>query len=77
MAWFAEHWLLGILLGIYTAMLLYRAQVGRRASHNMRDYYVGGRNLGGVIIGISFFATFASTNSYIGHAEKGYEYGLP
>ena len=24
-----------------------------------------------------FFATFASTNSYIGHAGKGYEYGLP
>jgi SSS family transporter len=33
--------------------------------------------MGGVVVGISFFATFASTNSYIGHAGKGYEYGLP
>jgi SSS family transporter len=77
MAWFSEHWLLGVLLVVYTAVLLYHAQVGRRTSHNIRDYYVGGRNLGGVIVGISFFATFASTNSYIGHAGKGYEYGLP
>lgn len=29
------------------------------------------------MIGVSFFATFASTNSYIGHAGKGYAYGAP
>ena len=33
--------------------------------------------MGGVIIGISFFATFASTNSYLGLAGKGYSYGAP
>ncbi len=77
MSWLAEHWLAGVLMVAYTALLLYHAQVGRRASRGMSDYYVGGRNLGGVVVGISFFATFASTNSYIGHAGKGYEYGLP
>ena len=77
MAWVSEHWLAVLLMTIYTALMLYHAQVGRRASHNMTDYYVGGRNLGGVVVGISFFATFASTNSYIGHAGKGYEYGAP
>ncbi|MCZ6460086.1 MAG: sodium/solute symporter [Gammaproteobacteria bacterium] len=77
MSWLSEHWLAAVLLVVYTLVLLYHAQVGRRESHNMRDYYVGGRNLGGVVVGISFFATFASTNSYIGHAGKGYEYGLP
>ena len=77
MSWLSEHWLAAVLLVVYTLVLLYHAHVGRRESHNMRDYYVGGRNLGGVVVGISFFATFASTNSYIGHAGKGYEYGLP
>lgn len=77
MIWLSEHWLAGVLLVVYTAVLLYHAQVGRKASHDLTDYYVGGRNLGGVVVGISFFATFASTNSYIGHAGKGYEYGLP
>ena len=33
--------------------------------------------MGGVIIGVSFFATFASTNSYLGLAGKGYSLGAP
>ena len=33
--------------------------------------------MGGVIIGVSFFATFASTNSYLGLAGKGYDLGAP
>jgi SSS family transporter len=76
-AWFGDHWLAGVLLIAYTAVLLYHARVGAQHSHNMTEYYVGGRSLGGVVVGISFFATFASTNSYIGHAGKGYEYGVP
>jgi SSS family transporter len=76
-AWFSDHWLAGVLLVVYTAVLLYHARIGAQHSHNMTEYYVGGRSLGGVVVGISFFATFASTNSYIGHAGKGYEYGLP
>jgi SSS family transporter len=76
-AWFSDHWVAGVLLVVYTAVLLYHARIGAQRSHDMTEYYVGGRSLGGVVIGISFFATFASTNSYIGHAGKGYEYGLP
>ncbi|MEM1231539.1 MAG: hypothetical protein AAGI15_13440 [Pseudomonadota bacterium] len=38
---------------------------------------MGGRNLGGWLLGTSFFATYASTNSYIGNAGKGFQYGLP
>ena len=33
--------------------------------------------MGGAIIGVSFFATFASTNSYLGLAGKGYTFGAP
>lgn len=77
MIWIAEHWLACVLLLLYTGILFYNANIGRLSSRGLSDYYVGGRNLGGVVIGISFFATFASTNSYIGHAGKGYEFGLP
>jgi SSS family transporter len=77
MTWLSQHWLAATLMLGYTLVLFYHANIGRRTSHDLRDYYVGGRNLGGVVIGVSFFATFASTNSYIGHAGKGYEYGLP
>jgi len=77
MTWLAQHWLAAVLMILYTGVLFYNANIGRTTSHNLTDYYVGGRNLGGMVVGISFFATFASTNSYIGHAGKGYEFGLP
>lgn len=76
MVWITQHWLAVALLLAYTGILLSNAWIGKRASQGMAGYYVGGRNMGGVVIGISFFATFASTNSYIGHAGKGYAYGL-
>ena len=75
--WLNDHWFLLTLFGAYTAVLLHNAHVGRRASAGLEGYYVGSRNLGGVAVGVSFFATFASTNSYIGHAGKGYAYGVP
>ncbi len=75
--WISQHWVAVVLLLGYTAMLLYNAWLGSRASQGVEGYYVGGRNMGGIVIGVSFFATFASTNSYIGHAGKGYAYGLP
>ena len=61
---------------MYTIALMVNALAGMRASASLEGFYVGSRNLSGPLIGLSFFATFASTNSYIGHAGKGYEYGL-
>ena len=75
--WLGTHWLAAVLLVAYTLVLFYNAYRGRQASAAVDGYYVGGRNMGGVVIGFSFFATFASTNSYIGHAGKGYDFGLP
>ena len=72
----AQHWMALVLLGLYTLILMYNAFLGLRASASVAGYYVGARNMSGPVIGLSFFATFASTNSYIGHAGKGYEYGL-
>ena len=76
MSWFVEHWIASSLLVIYVCVLFYNAYVGNKAATGVGGYYVGNRQLGGTVVGISFFATFASTNTFIGHAGKGYEYGV-
>jgi len=76
MSWFVEHWIASSLLVIYVSMLFYNAYVGNKAATGVGGYYVGNRQLGGTLVGISFFATFASTNTFIGHAGKGYDYGV-
>ena len=75
--WFLEHPSAALFLLAYLAFLAGNALASRREASNISGYYVANRRLGGVAVGLSFFATFASTNSYIGHAGKGYEYGLP
>ena len=74
---FTQHWFALLLMAGYVLVLLWHAQLGRKRSTTVGGYLVGGRHLGGVVIGISFFATFASTNSYLGLAGKGYSYGAP
>ena len=76
MNWFVEHWIASTLLSAYIGVLLYNAYVGSKAATGVGGYYVGNREMGGAVVGISFFATFASTNTFIGHAGKGYEYGV-
>jgi len=41
----------------------------------MTGYCMGNREMSGIVVGISFYATFSSTNTYIGHAGKAYDYG--
>ena len=77
MGWLVQHWVAVVLFAGYTTLLIFHARTGLKASDTMDEYFVGGRRFGGAVIGISFFATFASTNSYIGHAGKGYTYGAP
>jgi SSS family transporter len=76
MNWFTEHWIASSVLAAYVAVLFYNAYLGNKAATGMSGYYVGNREMGGAVVGISFFATFASTNTFIGHAGKGYEYGV-
>jgi SSS family transporter len=75
--WLAEHWMVVLLLGAYGAMLVWHAREGRRGTHGVADYYVGGRQMGGVVLGLSFFATYSSTNSFVGFAGQSYSYGAP
>ena len=76
-SWIEQHWFAVALAVVYTAFLLAHARLGLRAGKTAAGFFIGDRRLGGVVIGISFYATFASTNSYLGFAGKGYEYGLP
>ena len=71
MNWFIEHWIASTLLTAYVAMLFYNAYLGNKAASGMGGYYVGNREMGGTVVGISFFATFASTNTFIGACGEG------
>ena len=71
------HWFAGVLLLLYVVLLIVHAKIGYRKKSNMTEFLTGSRNMTGVVIGVSFVATFASSNSYLGLSGKGYEYGLP
>jgi SSS family transporter len=76
-SWLADHWLVLVLLAAYGGMLVLHAWQGRRATQGVADYYVGGRTMGGVALGLSFFATYSSTNSFVGFSGQSYNYGAP
>ena len=77
MSWLQDHWIVLLLLALYSGLLVWHAIAGNRRTKDVTDYYVGGRSMGGVALGISFFATYASTNSFVGFAGQSYSYGLP
>ena len=76
-AWLQAHWLPTLLLGGYGAMLVHHAFLGRRETKDLTDFFVGGRSMGGLVLGMSFFATFASTNAFVGLAGQSYTFGAP
>jgi SSS family transporter len=76
MSWLGEHWLPVLLVGGYLALLAHHAWAGSRHTSSLADYLIAGRRLGGVAVAFSFYATFVSTNSFIGQAGKSWEVGL-
>ena len=66
MTWMGSNWPALFLMAIFIALMVYHAWVGKRRTRGLVDYYVGGRSMGGVAIGLSFFATYSSTNSFVG-----------
>ena len=65
-----EYWMVHTLLALYTVILAHHAWSGNKKTKDLTDYYVGGRNMGGWVIGLSFFATYASTNSFVGFSGQ-------
>jgi SSS family transporter len=76
MDWLLTHRLPLVFLLAYTAAILYHAWTGHRDTRSVADYYVGGRRLSGWSLGLSYFATYASTNSFIGLAGQSYTLGV-
>jgi SSS family transporter len=70
------YWPVHLLLLLYTAVLMHHAWSGKRATKGLADYYVGGRGLGGIALGLSFFATYSSTNSFVGFSGQSYDWGI-
>lgn len=70
------YWPAHLLLLLYTLVLAHHGWSGNRATKGVADYYVGGRALGGVALGLSFFATYSSTNSFVGFSGQSYEWGI-
>lgn len=77
MNWLQENWIVLLMLGLYSIILVRHAIKGNQQTKGLGDFYIGGRSMGGVALGISFFATYASTNSFVGFAGQSYTYGLP
>ncbi len=71
----AEKGLLLTMLAIYTALMVHHARSGRRQSRATTDFVVGGRSMGAVAVAISFFATYSSTNTFLGFSGKAYAWG--
>lgn len=70
------YWILHLLLLAYTAVLAYHAWSGNRGTRGVTDYFVGGRSMGPIAIGLSFFATYSSTNSFVGFSGQAYDWGV-
>ena len=72
----ATYWPVHLLLLGYTGVLAYHAWAGNRRTRSVADYFVGGRSMGPLAIGLSFFATYSSTNSFVGFSGRAYEWGV-
>jgi SSS family transporter len=75
MDWLREHVIALAFIALYLGMVAWHAWLGQQRSRSMADFLVGGRGLGGVVIALSFYATFVSSVTFVGHAGRSYEYG--
>ena len=66
MNWLTEHWLQLLFMAGYLGMLAHHCRTGKKSTHNLGDYLIAGRGLGGWVVALSFYATFVSTNSFVG-----------
>jgi SSS family transporter len=76
MDWLTEHWMAMLFLSLYLLVLAHHAWKGQQQVKSLSDYLVAGRQLGGWVVALSFYATFMSTNTFIGAAGKSWDVGL-
>jgi len=61
---------------VYLSVLILLALRAKKKTQDIEDYYVGGRSVPTLLVVLSFYATFVSTNSFVGHSAKSYVYGV-
>lgn len=61
----------------YVAVLLWLGYDGWKDTDSLRDFVVSDGSIGGFIIGISFGATYASANMFMGVPGMAYTHGTP
>ena len=69
-------WFRLAMVAAYLLLLVHHCRVGSRQTRSLSDFLIAGRSLGGFVIALSFYATFVSTNSFIGQAGESWEAGL-
>lgn len=67
----------GLVFALYTAVLVYFGYDGWKHSNSLRDFVLGSRKLNGTIVGVSFGATYASANMFMGVPGMAYTNGTP
>ena len=76
-SYLSEHGPVLILLIIYVAFCLYVGwYFNKKASKDLKSYYIAKREIPGWVVSLAFFSTFASTNTYIGQAGMSFQYGM-
>lgn len=73
--WIEQHAVQLIFLTGYLCLLAYHGWRGQQRSRALADYLVAGRTLGGIVIALSFYATFVSSVTFVGHAGRSYTWG--
>ncbi len=76
MDWFRNHSLQLAVIGAYLALIAWHGWRGKQKSRSLSDFLIGGRSLGGVVIALSFYATFVSSVTFVGHAGRSFTRGL-
>ena len=65
-----------VVLVLYLGVMFWHAIKGASHTANAADYHVAGRAMSGTVIGLSFYASFMSTNSFVGLAGMSAKWGL-
>ena len=75
MSWFVEHWIASSVLAAYVAVLFYNATWVTRPPRAWAAITLAIAKWA-ALLSASPFRNLCSTNTFIGHAGKGYEYGV-
>lgn len=65
-----------IVAAIYTIALLFLGYIANKGTHGADDFFIGGRKMGPVAVGMSMFSTMLSASGYVGSTSAGYSQGL-